>query len=130
MSKGSRSWTGTEGHPIGHAGTRDEDPHTRSVGAQQPKRQQELSERLRTRRDAFSEMEVEIMQSTFTAITKREGSWWIGWVEEIPGVNCQERTHDGLIESLRSALREAIELNREDALASAERDYTEEPLAV
>ena len=26
----------------------------------------------------------------YTAIIKRDGNWWIGWIEEIPGVNCQE----------------------------------------
>ena len=30
----------------------------------------------------------------YTAIVKRSGEWWIGWIEEVPGVNCQERTHD------------------------------------
>lgn len=25
---------------------------------------------------------------TFTAIIKQDGPWWIGWIEEIPGVNC------------------------------------------
>jgi len=32
------------------------------------------------------------MSNTFTAITKNDGDWWIGWVEEVPGVNCQELT--------------------------------------
>ena len=28
----------------------------------------------------------------YTAIVKHRGEWWIGWIEEVPGVNCQE-TH-------------------------------------
>ncbi len=52
------------------------------------------------------------MANTYTVVTKKDGDWWIGWVEEIPGVNCQEPTHDGLLESLRVTLKEALELNR------------------
>ena len=29
------------------------------------------------------------MNNTYTAILKRDGDWWIGWIEEIPGTNCQ-----------------------------------------
>lgn len=70
------------------------------------------------------------MDNTYTAITKQDGEWWIGWVEEVPGVNCQERTRDELLESLRITLREAIEFNREDAIKAAAPDFTEEPLTV
>ena len=27
------------------------------------------------------------MNQNFTAVVKQDGPWWIGWVEEIPGVN-------------------------------------------
>ena len=47
----------------------------------------------------------------YTAVVKQEGDWWIGWIEEIPGVNCQERTHQELLETLRVTLREALEFN-------------------
>ncbi len=56
------------------------------------------------------------MSSEFTAVIKQENGWWIGWIEEVPGVNCQERTHDELLETLRVTLREAIELNRESGV--------------
>lgn len=46
----------------------------------------------------------------YTAITKQVDEWWIGWIEEIPGVNCQESTHAELLESLRVTLAEALEL--------------------
>ena len=49
--------------------------------------------------------------SEYTAIVKDAGDWWIGWIEELPGVNCQERTREELIETLRITLREALELN-------------------
>jgi len=70
------------------------------------------------------------MANTYTAITKQDGGWWIGWIEEVPGVNCQEQTRGELLESLRITLKEALEFNREEAIQAAAPDYTEEPLIV
>lgn len=47
------------------------------------------------------------MQNTYTAIIKRDGPWWIGWIEEIPGVNCQEKTCRKLLDTLKITLQEA-----------------------
>ena len=52
------------------------------------------------------------MLNTYTAIMQPKDGWWIGWLEEIPGINCQERTRDELRKSLLRATREAIDLNR------------------
>jgi predicted RNase H-like HicB family nuclease len=46
------------------------------------------------------------MNATFTAVVKQRGDWWIGWIEEVPGVNAQERTKTELMKSLREALLE------------------------
>jgi predicted RNase H-like HicB family nuclease len=70
------------------------------------------------------------MNNEYTAIIKRDGDWWLGWIEEVPGVNCQERTHEELLESLRSVLKEALEFNREDVLSAAGADFREEKIAV
>jgi len=35
------------------------------------------------------------------AVIKKSGSWWIGWLVDIPGVNAQEKTKEELLESLR-----------------------------
>jgi predicted RNase H-like HicB family nuclease len=70
------------------------------------------------------------MAIEYTAVIKEEGDWWIGWIEEVPGVNCQERTRQELIESLRITLQEAIDFNRQDAIASAGSEYIEEKIAV
>ena len=70
------------------------------------------------------------MSNTYTAVTKQDGDWWIGWIEEVPGVNCQERSHDGLLASLRETLSEALQFNREDALSAAVSNYTEELVTV
>jgi predicted RNase H-like HicB family nuclease len=50
--------------------------------------------------------------NTFTAVIKEVDDWWIGWIEEIPGVNCQEKTRQELIESLKITLKEALEFNK------------------
>ena len=60
-------------------------------------------------------LELFFMQNSYTAVVKQDGDWWIGWVEEVPGVNCQEATREELMESLRVTLIEALEFNREDA---------------
>jgi predicted RNase H-like HicB family nuclease len=49
------------------------------------------------------------MDKRYTAIIKQNGQWWIGWIEEIPGVNCQEATKEELLESLQETLREALD---------------------
>ena len=70
------------------------------------------------------------MSNTYTAITKQDGDWWIGWIEEVPGVNCQEKTHEERLESLKATLEEALEFNRQEAIQAAQPDYTEEPVSV
>lgn len=70
------------------------------------------------------------MHNEYTAVIKKDGRWWIGWIEEVPGVNCQERTKKALVESLRETLKEALEFNRQDALLSAGVDFQEEKIAV
>lgn len=66
----------------------------------------------------------------YTAVIKRSGEWWIGWIEEVPGVNCQEPTREELLESLKVTLREMLELNRRDARAAAGSEYSEVKIAV
>ncbi len=63
------------------------------------------------------------MNKEYTVIVKEDGDWWIGWVEEVPGVNCQERTRKELMESLRVTLKEALEFNKQDALSAAGSDF-------
>jgi predicted RNase H-like HicB family nuclease len=65
------------------------------------------------------------MENKYTAVIKQEDDWWIGWVEEIPGVNCQENTQEELLETLRLTLKEALEMNKAEALAVAESNYSE-----
>ena len=66
----------------------------------------------------------------YTAVVKKKRDWWFGWIEEIPGVNCQESTRQELLETLRVTLREALEFNRREAKAAAGPGYEEEQVAV
>ena len=65
------------------------------------------------------------MNQIYTAIIQQSGDWWIGWIEEIPGVNCQERTRKELLDTLRTTLLEALEFNRQQAIHIAEDNYQE-----
>ena len=65
------------------------------------------------------------MASNYTAVIQQHGDWWIGWVEEVPGVNSQGQTREELLENLRDALEEALEMNRAEARAAAVGAYEE-----
>ena len=70
------------------------------------------------------------MEHTYTAVIKWSDPWWIGWVEEVPGVNCQEETKDELLETLRVTLQEAVDFNRREALEAAGEEFEEESIVL
>jgi predicted RNase H-like HicB family nuclease len=70
------------------------------------------------------------MNTTYTAVIKQDNGWWLGWIEEVPGVNCQEKSREDLIETLKVTLREALEFNRNEAKDAAGVDFEEELIAV
>ena len=65
----------------------------------------------------------------WSAIISRDKGWWIGWIAQVPGVNAQERTKQELLDTLAETLREALEMNRRDALSHANDDYEEVAIA-
>ena len=69
------------------------------------------------------------MDQTYNAVIKQAGKWWIGWVEEVPGVNCQERSRAALLKTLRVTLGEALEFNRAEARRAAGEGYEELTIA-
>ncbi len=69
-------------------------------------------------------------QSAWTAIVGQDDGWWIGWIAEVPGVNAQERTRADLLDTLADVLKEALELNRQDALAQAQEPHEEVAVAI
>lgn len=70
------------------------------------------------------------MENKYTAVIKQDSGWWLGWIEEIPGVNCQEKSYEELKEALLITLKEALEFNRSDALDAAGGEYREETITV
>ncbi len=70
------------------------------------------------------------MEREFTAVIKQDGKWWIGWIEELPGINCQESSRDKLLETIKDTLKEALEFNKLDALSAAGSSFSEERIAV
>lgn len=52
------------------------------------------------------------MSKQFTAIYKKSGKWYLGWIEEIPGVNTQGKTLAETKENLKEALLLVLETNR------------------
>ena len=60
-----------------------------------------------------------VAASCRTAAIQKDGSFWIGRIEEVPGVNSQGNSREELLENLHSALFEALEMNREEALQAA-----------
>jgi predicted RNase H-like HicB family nuclease len=65
------------------------------------------------------------MATGYTAVIQQHGQWWIGWVQEVPGVNSQGQTREELLENLHDALEEALEMNRVEARAAASGTYEE-----
>ena len=53
------------------------------------------------------------MTRTFTAVFEQTEGWWIGWVEELPGANVQERTLDEARQSLQEVIPLILESRRE-----------------
>ena len=52
------------------------------------------------------------MRHNFTAVYKRTGRWYTGWVEELPGASTQGKTLAETKENLKDAVRLIIETNR------------------
>ena len=52
------------------------------------------------------------MSYKFTAIYKKSGKWYLGWIEEIPGVNTQGKTLKEAKENLKEALLLILATNK------------------
>ena len=53
------------------------------------------------------------MKGEFTTIIEKHGEWYVGYIEEIAGVNTQGKTVEEVEENLREALELVIQANRE-----------------
>ncbi len=71
------------------------------------------------------------MQHAFSAVFERDGDWWVGYVEELPGANTQGRTLDEARANLKEAIQLVLEANRELARRDAVgRDVVREELTL
>ena len=70
------------------------------------------------------------MIGQFTATYMKRGRWYIGFVQEIPGVNTQGRTLTGAKRNLKEALVLVLEANRTIAHRSRGQGAIEEPLNI
>ena len=68
------------------------------------------------------------MTHTYTALIQKRDEWWIGRIQEFPGVNCQERTRDELLDTLKITLSEMLEINREEAIVLTQNGYQAVPI--
>lgn len=57
----------------------------------------------------------------FQAVFEKHGSWYVGYIPEVPGVNAQERTLKLARESLKSALKELCELEPNTVIGTKRR---------
>lgn len=62
------------------------------------------------------------MKGEFTTVIEKRGKWYVGYLEEIPGVNTQGRTLKEVRENLKEALELIIEANRELSRKSVQSD--------
>jgi len=53
------------------------------------------------------------MKGEFTAVYEKRGKWYIGYVEELPGVNTQGKNLKEVRKNLKEALKLILEVNRE-----------------
>ena len=66
----------------------------------------------------------------FTALYKKAGSTYLGWVQEIPGVNTQGQTLREVKSNLKEALLLVLESNAALSGRDDDQDIISEPLAV
>lgn len=48
-----------------------------------------------------------------TAVFQKNGEWYLGWIEEVPGVNTQGKTLKEAKANLKEALELVLEVNRD-----------------
>ena len=72
--------------------------------------------------------QTEAPKKVYTAYIAEEDGWWIGWGQGVRGVNCQERTREELLHSLKAAIPEMLELNQQEFIDVPEPHF--EPITI
>ena len=71
------------------------------------------------------ELTPEEATQTYTALIRQSEGWWIGWILEVRGVTCQERTRSELLDTLQITLREVLEFDAPEASLRTESEIEE-----
>ncbi len=70
------------------------------------------------------------MQQHFTAVYQKSGRWYVGYVEEVPGVNTQGRTLKEAKANLLDALQLVLDSNRLLVSRQAQSSVRREPIVI
>ena len=71
------------------------------------------------------------MTREFTGVIEKKENWYVGYIEELPGVNTQGRTLKEVRENLKEALLLIIQTNKELAAKNQSgNDIIKEPVIV
>ena len=65
------------------------------------------------------------MLQSYTALIRQTEGWWIGWILEVRGVTCQERTRSELLDTLQITLREILEFDGPEVSHRTENEVEE-----
>lgn len=71
------------------------------------------------------ELTSEKATQTYTALIRQSEGWWIGWILEVRGVTCQERTRSELLDTLQITLREILEYETPEVSLRTESEAAE-----
>ena len=52
---------------------------------------------------------------TYTVCAKRSGDGWIGWIQELPEVNCERKTRKELLKVLETELHKCLAMYKMEA---------------
>ena len=70
-----------------------------------------------------------VKNTTYTAVIGQSEGFWVGWMDQVPGVNCQSETKEGLMEALGEALRMILKDAASQSAPTLEDGFDREPLS-
>ena len=70
-----------------------------------------------------------VKNTTYTAVIGQSEGCWVGWVDQVPGGNCQSETKEGLMEALREVLRMILKDAASQTAPTLEEGFDKEPLS-
>ena len=62
-----------------------------------------------------AEIQDQGLGETYTAHIEKNGDGWIGWIQELPEVGCEEKTKKELLETLEVALHKVLKMYEMEA---------------